>query len=372
MCRLADLINQYCSDGVDYKPIDECLRYEQPTKYLVKSTAYDDSYDTPVLTAGQTFILGYTNETKGIYHASKDNPVIIFDDFTTASKWVDFDFKAKSSAMKMLKSIDTEKYNIRYLFYVMQSIDYTPSDHARQWISIYGKIKVPIPSIHVQEEIVRILNRMTDLKTELETELALRKKQYEYYRDNLLSLEDYDGEIYEDSMGSLTTIGTGNKPRQILDEATEYDYINAGTTRSGYCSSFNREGDVTTTPSRGQGGIGFVGYQENNFWLGPLCYAIRSKNTDVILNKYIYYWLSSHNSLILKMKNEGGTPAVNKGDLESIVITYPSIEEQIRIVSILEKLEKLTSSISDGIPAEIKMRSQQYEYYRDKLISFEN
>ena len=94
-------------DGVEveWKALGEVADYEQPTKYLVQTTNYSDKLSIPVLTAGKTFILGYTNETDGVYKAS-NNPVIIFDDFTTANKWVDFDFKAKSSAMKMITSND--------------------------------------------------------------------------------------------------------------------------------------------------------------------------------------------------------------------------------------------------------------------------
>lgn len=93
---------------VEWKALGEVADYEQPTKYLVKSTNYNDDFETPVLTAGKTFILGYTDETDGIYKAS-ETPVVIFDDFTTANKWVDFDFKAKSSAMKMISSADESK-----------------------------------------------------------------------------------------------------------------------------------------------------------------------------------------------------------------------------------------------------------------------
>lgn len=103
MSRLNELIQELCPDGVEFKKLGALLDYEQPTKYIVKSTDYNDSYPTPVLTAGQTFILGHTNETKGIYVATKDNPTIIFDDFTTSFHWVDFNFKIKSSAMKMLR-----------------------------------------------------------------------------------------------------------------------------------------------------------------------------------------------------------------------------------------------------------------------------
>lgn len=93
MKKLDELIQELCPNGVNFCAIGDVTNYEQPGKYIVKSTDYNDSYATPVLTAGQTFILGKTNETSGIYEASENSPVIIFDDFTGAFKWVDFHFK---------------------------------------------------------------------------------------------------------------------------------------------------------------------------------------------------------------------------------------------------------------------------------------
>ena len=98
--------------NISFLPLGNVTNYEQPTKYLVDTKNYSDDFDTPVLTAGKTFILGYTDEIEGIYRASK-RPVIIFDDFTTANKWVDFDFKAKSSAMKMITSKDDNKFLLK-------------------------------------------------------------------------------------------------------------------------------------------------------------------------------------------------------------------------------------------------------------------
>ena len=100
MSKLDELIRQYCPDGVEYKKVGDIADYEQPSKYLVKSTDYNDDFETPVLTAGQTFILGYTNETDSIYPASKESPVIIFDDFTADCKYVDFDFKENFAQSK--------------------------------------------------------------------------------------------------------------------------------------------------------------------------------------------------------------------------------------------------------------------------------
>tara|TARA_R110000868_G_scaffold243900_1_gene500001 strand:- start:28165 stop:28626 length:462 start_codon:yes stop_codon:yes gene_type:complete len=134
--------------NVEYKPLGEIADYEQPTKYLVASKNYDNRFATPVLTAGKTFILGYTDEINGIYKAS-EKPVIIFDDFTTANKWVDFDFKAKSSAMKMITSIDESKALTKYIYYWMNTLsnDAIDGDHKRQWISNYAQKLIPIPCL---------------------------------------------------------------------------------------------------------------------------------------------------------------------------------------------------------------------------------
>ena len=189
MSRLSKLIAELCPNGVEYKKLGEIVDYEQPTKYIVRSTNYDDAYSTPVLTAGQTFILGYTDEADNHYHASKDNPVIIFDDFTTAFKWVDFEFKVKSSAMKMLTAKEGKEVRLRYIFYAMQCIKYIPVDHSRHWIEKYSKFEIPLPPLEIQSEIVKILDNFAELTAELTAELEKRKKQYEHYRDMLLNFE---------------------------------------------------------------------------------------------------------------------------------------------------------------------------------------
>ena len=181
--------------GYKLMSLGEVLQYEQPTKYMVSSKEYDDEYSIPVLTAGQTFILGYTNETDGVYFASKDNPVIIFDDFTTSIQWVDFPFKIKSSAIKILRKT-LESIDIRFIFHYMKTIIYCPNEHSRQWIAKYSRIQIPVPPIEVQKEIVKILDIFDSLTHSLQDglpkEIELRKKQYEYYRNKLLSFEELE------------------------------------------------------------------------------------------------------------------------------------------------------------------------------------
>ena len=136
--------------------LENVLKYEQPTKYIVKSENYSDDFALPVLTAGKSFVLGYTDETEGVCKAS-ENPVIIFDDFTADCKYVDFDFKVKSSAMKILHKVNAED-NLKYYFYAMQAIDYTPFSHKRVWISEYSKFKIENHSIAEQNNIVKDLD----------------------------------------------------------------------------------------------------------------------------------------------------------------------------------------------------------------------
>jgi len=154
------------------KRLGEVLDYEQPTKYIIKNTEYSNNYKIPVLTAGKTFILGYTNEEVGIY---KNVPVIIFDDFTTANKYIDFPFKVKSSAMKILKT-KNNSYNLRFIFEAMQLIRFELGDeHKRFWISEYSKIKIKIPSLLEQQKIANFLS-VIDKKIEL-VDVQIQKMQ---------------------------------------------------------------------------------------------------------------------------------------------------------------------------------------------------
>jgi type I restriction enzyme M protein len=135
--------------------LGDVLDYEQPTNYIVHSVDYNDKHPTPVLTAGKSFILGYTNEKDGVFRDKL--PVIIFDDFTTAMKFVDFPFKVKSSAMKILHA-KKQVANIRYVFYAMHKIHFSPGEHKRYWISQYSRFSIPLPPVDEQDRIVAELD----------------------------------------------------------------------------------------------------------------------------------------------------------------------------------------------------------------------
>ena len=139
------------SDTWEQRKLGEIFKYEQPQAYIVESTEYDDKNETPVLTAGQSFILGYTDEQFGIKQASEESPVIIFDDFTTSSHYVDFPFKVKSSAMKLL-TLNNPNDNIHCAYNVLQNIGFVPVSHERHWISTFAKFEVLLPKSADEQE----------------------------------------------------------------------------------------------------------------------------------------------------------------------------------------------------------------------------
>jgi type I restriction enzyme S subunit len=153
----------------EVKTLGELLTYEQPGKYLVKRAEYSDHHRTPVLTAGKTFILGYTSEEDGVFDKV---PTIIFDDFTTASRYVEFPFKAKSSAMKML-STRSDAISLRFMFERMQLLDFMLGDHKRYWISEYQNLEVEIPEPGEQAAIALVL---ADLDAEIAVLETRREK----------------------------------------------------------------------------------------------------------------------------------------------------------------------------------------------------
>ena len=137
----------------EQRKLGDIFKYEQPQAYIVESTEYDDRFQIPVLTAGQSFVLGYTDEDFGIKNASPRNPVVIFDDFTTSSHYVDFPFKIKSSAMKLL-SLVNEKDGIHCAYNVLQNIGYEPVSHERHWISTFAKFNVYMPQNSAEQKCI--------------------------------------------------------------------------------------------------------------------------------------------------------------------------------------------------------------------------
>ncbi|WP_048506491.1 restriction endonuclease subunit S [Chryseobacterium angstadtii] len=179
--RFKDSNGNYFSDW-ETRELGKVLDYEQPTNYLVSNTEYDDNFEIPVVTAGKTFILGYTNEIEGVFE-KKRLPVIIFDDFTTASQYVEFQFKAKSSAMKILNGKDGN--NIKFIYEAMQMINYKIGGHGRHWISVFSELKIPFPALGEQ---TKIANFLTSIDEKIKVEMTLLQQyenQKKYFLQNM-------------------------------------------------------------------------------------------------------------------------------------------------------------------------------------------
>ena len=371
MSRLTELIEELCPDGVEYRPLGELLAYQQPTPFLVSSKDYDPSYPTPVLTAGATFLLGYSSETHGVYAASADDPVIIFDDFTTASKWVNFPFKLKSSAAKILTAADPSVADIRFLYFLMQTLNYQVGSHARHWIAVYSKMPVCCPPLEVQREIVRILDQFMTLEAELEAELEARRAQYEHYRNHLLSYESLAarGTVEMVKLGELAHIATGGRNTSDAVENGTYPFY----VRSQVPLSLNEyDFDESAVLTAGDGvGVGKVFHHvEGKYALHQRAYRI-VPNLELLSSRYLYHVMVSQFGRYLESTVfHSSVTSVRKPMLERFPVAVPPMEEQDRVADVLDRFNALVNDISSGLPAEIAARRAQYEHYRDRLLSF--
>lgn len=359
---------------VVWKKLEDLLDYEQPSKYIVKSTDYVNR-GIPVLTAGQSFLLGYTEEEDGVYYADANNPVIIFDDFTTSFHLVCFNFKVKSSALKILFA--KNNVNIRLVYNLMKNISYEPKEHSRQWLSIYSKFEVGLPLSKTQQQaIVNQLDTFTSLISRLESELELRQKQYEHYREELLSFEG-DEEVEWKTLGD---IGDVAMCKRIFKEQTQpqgeipfYKIGTFGKTADAFISrelyedfrskyKYPKIGDILMSAS---GSIGrtvvYDGsdayYQDSNIvWI--------ENDESIVSNKFLrlIYSITKWN-----VDNGGVIARLYNKNIRSTIIPIPRKNRQQQIVDKLDMFEQLIAALK----REIALRKKQYTYYREKLLTFE-
>ena len=206
--------------------LGQCLDYLQPTPFLVDNTDYNDEYEIPVLTAGKSFILGYTNEQEGIFN--ENLPVIIFDDFTTASQFVDFPFKTKSSAMKILLAKNGN--DIKFVYESMQTLNYEVGVHKRHWISVFSKLRIAVPKPQEQQKIASCLSSLDELIAAYKDKLDALKDHKKGLLQNLFPQEgetvpkvrfpefEEDGEWVEKKLGDAADFinGRAYKKEELL------------------------------------------------------------------------------------------------------------------------------------------------------------
>ncbi|MEH0014576.1 restriction endonuclease subunit S [Citrobacter portucalensis] len=282
--------------------------------------------------------------------------------------------------------------NVKYLAYFFQSeifqtqkMKYITGAKVRRVSSgDLSKIKIPIPcsnnpekSLTIQSEIVRILDRFTALTAELTAELTMRKNQYNYYRDQLLCFDEAEVEWKTLADVAILRRGSVISKGYLEQNAGDYPVYSSQTARNGMIGSidtYDFDGEFISWTTDGAN-AGTVFYRTGKFSITNVCGLIKIHENYPISYKYLYYWLSIEAQ---KHVYSGmGNPKLMSHQVEKITVPIPfpaspekSMLEQQRIVGILDKLEAITFSLTEGLPREIELRQKQYEYYRDLLFSF--
>jgi len=278
------------------------------------------------------------------------------------------DGKFIDSGNLLAVSSDSTKYSLKYIWYWLLANNHHIQDRFRgsavqhpDMPSIL-KLEVPIPPLPVQEEIVRILDSFTELIAELKAELAARKKQYEFYREDLLKLEGVDFK----ALSEVATVQNGRRVTKSTMEASpgKYTVWHGGEKPMGVYSKSNCEANTTLIANTGS--IGYTQWTDEACWCSDACTMVKSKDTDILLDKYIYYYLMDNNYTIQGYKRIAGIPTLDVDRLRKFRIPIPPIEVQEEIVEILDTFTELIAELT----AEIALRQKQYEFYREKLLTF--
>ena len=319
--------------------LGEALRYEQPTKYIVASEKYNDSYATPVLTAGKSFILGYTNEESGIY----DNlPVIIFDDFTTDIKYVDFPFKVKSSAMKMLQPAN-ENYNLKFFYYLIKYMNFQPTSHQRHWISKFAEMEFDIPERVKQDQIVEKLDKLVEMQSKKTTQLKkyddLVKSQFiEMFKD---CTETTLCKISKITMGQSPSSSSYNDDGKGIaffqgkaDFGDKYTIVKHFTTEP---TKLAEKDDVLISV---RAPVGPVNIASQKCCIGRGLASIRGFENNST-TEFLYYMLKSKESEIAQRGTGSTFKAINRDTLYNLVVPKACIELQNQFADFVKHIDKL-------------------------------
>ena len=272
-----------------------------------------------------------------------------------------------------------ENVSVRFLYFVLSHslkkyLEERTNSAAMTYIvlSTLENFPIPIPcpgnpqkSLAIQSEIVRILDKFTAVTAELTAELDMRKKQYNYYRDQLLSFKE--GEVEWKTLGEVAQFKRGTAITQKQTTPGEIPVVANGPIPTYFHSESNRQGETIVIARSGA----YAGYV--SFWNQPIfltdAFSVHS-DLKIVKPKFIYHVLQNKQEHIHAMKKGAGVPHVRVKEFETYDIPIPPITEQDRIVSILDKFDTLTNSITEGLPREIELRQKQYEYFRDLLFSF--
>ena len=378
MSKLKELLKKHCPDGVEYKNLDEVVSIlDNLRKPVSKDKRIKGNYPYYGANGIQDYVDNYLFD--GTFILMGEDGSVINKNNSPVLNWASGKIWVNNHAHVLFN----EDINIlRFVFYYLQTIDVssivrgTPPKINQQNLR---NIVVPFPPIEVQKEIVRILDEFTEKTTKLQEllhrETILRKKQYEYYRDKLLTFSNDKAQWKR--LGDIAHIVMGQSP-----DSKSYNNKNIGLPFLQGCASFGTiyplintySSDIKKIAVNGsilmsvRAPVGKLNIANTDICIGRGLCSINS-NCEVS-NKYIFYSLKNIIKYIADKSKGAIFDSITSDSIRNIKIPVPPLEEQERIVNILDKFDALCNDITKGLPAEIEMRKKQYEYYRDKLLTF--
>lgn len=392
MNKIEEMIKKLCPNGVEYKALWEItywdkkfkgIEREKQTKVLkfkhilaAQLKALEDKNgDVKLLATG--YYDGFTTSEKASEFINEGEVITIPSGGYANIKY--YSGKFVDSGNILASSIDCKKYNLKYIYHILlkkneyiQSLYRGGSVQHPDMIKLLD-MKIPVPPIAVQQEIVKVLDTFSELTAELTAELAARKKQYAYYKHKLLSFENLidlspNGVEYKE-LSELCEIRRGKRlTKSELIENGKYAVYHGSISPLGQYDKANQEKDTIIIINTGS--IGEIGYSEKAYWCSDACFSIQSCTIDILNNKFLYYYLIQFKNYFISRIRKGGVPTIDKDCIAKIKIPVPPLEVQEYIVNILDKFDSLVNDIMVGLPAEIAARQKQYAYYRDKLLTF--
>lgn len=391
MNHIEKLIKELCPNGVEFKKLEDVIsKVEGANKKLPKSSI-ETTGTFPVYTQGANLNPdGYTERANLVIN---NVPVILYGDHTNAVKWINTPFVIGADGVKLIQSYNEIILDNRFFYFcILNKVNSIPNGYARHY-KLLRELEIPIPPLEVQREIVRILDNFTALEAELEAELEARRKQYEFYRDQLLYADEH-GVMNSGVQAKWTTLGevgefirgNGLQKKDFTENGVGcihygqiYTYYGTYTDKT---LSFTSENVAKKCKKARKNDVILATTSENVedvckavAWLGDNEIAV-SGDAFIFRHeqnaKYLAYFFQTEFFFKFKKKYANGTKVIrlSKNNLDKCPIPLPPPAEQNRIVAILDKFDALVNDISAGLPAEIAARRKQYEFYRDKLLTF--
>lgn len=343
---------------------------------LNMSNTKDENYKIPIVSngIGENSIYGWTNIEK----ISK--PSITISARGTIG-WTNLILEPFYPIVRLLVLTPKLKVNIKYIYYIIKNKENTyilPKTGIPQLTKpMIIDTEIPIPSLETQEKIVDILDKFTNYVTELQSELQSRTKQYEYYRDMLLSEEylnkitkemEEDRRVRIEKLNDICELKRGKRlVKSELQEEGEFPVYQNSIIPLGYYHESNFDSDKTFIISAGSAGE--IIYSDREFWAADDVYVLMTKEN--ISSKFLYYSLLSKQHVIKSKVRKASVPRLAKEDIEKLFISLPSLSLQNKIVKILDKFQIMLADTKGLLPEEIAQRQKQYEYYREKLLTFD-